>query len=293
VPVRHPGRWVGIAVLGVLAAMLVHTVVTNPRFGWSLVWYYFRSTPVVEGLVVTIWLTVAAMVIGVLLGTVLALLRLSPNPVLRGSSWAFVWFFRGTPLLVQLIFWYNLSALFPRLSLGIPFGPEFVQLDANRLVTATVAALLGLGLNEGAYMSEIIRAGITSVDEGQSEAATALGMTRLRTMWEVVLPQAMRVILPPTGNETINMLKTTSLVSVVAVGDLLHSTQLIIARTYQTMPLLIMASLWYIVLTSVFSVGQYYLERHYTRGHSRSAPLTLRQQVRANLGLRRRPGGAR
>ena len=294
VPLRHPGRWVGVAVIAVLAAMLVHTIVTNPRFGWETVWYYFRSTPVLEGLLVTIWLTIAAMVIGVVLGTVLALMRLSPNPVLRGSSAAFTWFFRGTPLLVQLIFWYNLAALFPTLSLGIPFGPEFVQLDANRLITATVAALLGLGLNEGAYMAEIIRAGISSVDEGQSEAASALGMTRLRTMREVVLPQAMRVILPPTGNETINMLKTTSLVSVVTVGDLLFSTQLIIARTYQTIPLLIMASLWYIILTSVFSVGQYYLEQYYARGHSRSAPLSLRQQIRANLGLRprRRPVAA-
>jgi polar amino acid transport system permease protein len=203
------------------------------------------------------------------LGVVLAVMRLSPNPLVSGSSWLYIFFFRGTPVLVQLLFWYNIGALYPQISLGIPFGPAFVHPDANTLITAYRAAILGLGLNEGAYMAEIIRAGIISVDEGQSDAARSLGMTRLQTMRRIVLPQAMRVIIPPTGNETISMLKTTSLASAIAVPELLYAVENIFSQNFKEIPLLIDASIWYLVCTSILYVGQYYLERYYGRGSTR------------------------
>jgi polar amino acid transport system permease protein len=218
---------------------------------------------------------------------VLAIMRLSPNPLVAGFSWLYIWFFRGTPVLVQLLFWSFIAALYPKVSLGIPFGgPVLVQGSANAVITAFVAAILGLGLNEGAYMAEIVRAGFISVEEGQTEAAQSLGMTRLLTMRRIILPQAMRVIIPPTGNETISMLKTTSLVSVIAVTDLLYSVEIIYARTYQTIPLLIVASLWYLIVTSVLSFGQYYVERYYARGSSRELPDTPLQRLRRNLRIR-------
>ena len=182
----------------------------------------------------------------------------------------YIWFFRGTPVLVQILFWNNISALYPSFGLGIPLGPELGSFDANSVITPFVAALLALGLNEGAYMAEIVRAGIISVDEGQADAASALGMTRLQTMRRIVLPQAMRVIIPPTGNETISMLKTTSLVSVIATTELLYSAQLIYSENYRTIPLLIVASLWYLIITTILSIGQYFLERRYGRGASRN-----------------------
>jgi polar amino acid transport system permease protein len=193
-------------------------------------------------------------------------MRLSPNPLLSGTSWLYIWFFRGTPVLVQILFWGYISALYPRLSLGIPFGPQFVHFSANSAITPFVAGMLALGLNEGAYMAEIVRAGIISVEEGQTEAAQSLGMTRLQTMRRIVLPQAMRVIVPPTGNETISMLKTTSLVVVIAYFELTVAVQTIYSRTFQTIPLLIVAALWYLALTSVLSVGQMFIERRFGRG---------------------------
>jgi polar amino acid transport system permease protein len=202
-------------------------------------------------------------------------MRLSPNPLVAGASGFYIWFFRGTPVLVQILFWFNISALYPSFSLGIPFGPQFAHFNAATVITPFIAGMLALGLNEGAYMAEIVRAGIISVDEGQAEAAQALGMTRLLTMRRIVLPQAMRVIIPPTGNETISMLKTTSLVSVIAVTELTYSVQLIYAVNYQTIPLLLVASIWYLSVTTVLSIGQYYLERHFGRGTSRSLPASM------------------
>jgi polar amino acid transport system permease protein len=210
-------------------------------------------------------------------------MRLSPNPLLSNVAYGYIWFFRGTPVLVQLIFWFNLAVLVPNISLGIPFGPTFVSWDTNSVITPFVAALLGLGLNEAAYMAEISRAGIQSVDEGQVEASSALGMSRAQTMRRIVLPQAMRVIIPPTGNEVISMLKTTSLVSVVAMPELFYNTQQIYARTYQTIPLLIVASIWYLILTSVLTTGQFYIERHYGRGSSNEKPPTFWQRLRRNV----------
>jgi polar amino acid transport system permease protein len=291
VPVRHPGRWIAAVILVVVAASVLRSIVTNTGpnkgFQWTWVGHYLFDSRILHGVLATIWLTLLAMVIGIVLGVVLAIMRQSPNPIVSGSSWLYIWFFRGTPLLVQLLFWFNIAAVYPRISLGIPFvGVEFLHGSANSVVTTFVAALLGLGLNEGAYMAEIVRAGIISVNEGQAEAAQSLGMTRFQTMRRIVLPQAMRVIIPPTGNETISMLKTTSLVSVIAYTELLYSVQLIYSVNYQVIPLLIVASLWYLIVTTVLSIGQYYIERHYGRGASRNVKLTPLQRLRAGLAIR-------
>lgn len=270
-PVPHPGRWVATAVLLVLAAMLAHGMVTAPGYGWGVVSRYFFSPVILSGLRLTAVLTVIAMAVGITVGILLAVMRLSVSPLVVNLSRLYIWFFRGTPLLVQLIFWYNLAALYPHLSLGIPFGPAFVSASANKLVTPLTAAIIGLGLNEGAYMAEIVRSGILSVDAGQTQAARALGMTHRLLLRRIVLPQAMRVVIPPTGNELIGMLKNTSLVSVIALAELLYSAQIVYSRNFETIPLLIVASLWYLILTSICSVGQVYLERYFGRGR---VPLT-------------------
>ena len=264
----------------VLAATVAQAVVTNPLFEWNVVGQYFFSDQVIHGLYATLELTVVAMVIGIVLGVVLAVMRLSPNPLVSGASWMYIWFLRGTPVLVQIYFWNFFSALFPVIGLGIPFGPTFVHASANSLIVPFVAAILGLGLNEAAYMAEIVRAGIISVDPGQTEAASALGMTRLQTMRRIVLPQAMRVIVPPTGNETISMLKTTSLVSVIAYPELLYSVQTIYNRTFQIIPLLMVAVIWYLAVTTVLTIGQFYIERYFARGTAHELPPTPLQRLR-------------
>jgi polar amino acid transport system permease protein len=265
-----------------VVAVVVNSMATNSRFQWSIVRHYLFSPRILRGLELTLELTVVAMAIGIVLGVVLAVMRLSPNPLVSSASWVYIWIFRGTPVFVQILFWYNITALYPRLGLGIPFGgPVFVHVNANTLITPFVAGILALGLNEAAYMAEIVRAGILSVDEGQTEAAYALGMTRLKTLRRIVLPQAMRVIVPPTGNETISMLKTSSLVSAIAVTELLYSAQLIYSVNYRTIQLLIVASIWYLVVTTVLSIGQYYVERRFRRGSSRSLPPTPFQRLRA------------
>jgi len=252
--------------------------------------------------VLTLELTVAAMAAGIVLGVLLAVMRLSPNPLVAGASGFYIWLFRGTPVLVQLLFWNFIAALYPEISIGVPFGgPELFSIEANSAITPFVAALLGLGLNEGAYMAEIVRAGILSVDEGQHQAAHSLGMSRLQTMRRIVLPQAMRVIIPPTGNETISMLKTTSLVSVIATTELLYAAQLIYSENYRTIPLLIVASIWYLAMTTVLSIGQWFLERRFGRGTSRQEPVGPWERVKRivvprhaepAIGPERNPGGA-
>lgn len=292
VPVRHPGRWVAAAVVALLTAMLIHSLafsdtyrggVHQSRYQWDVVGQFFTSRAVLAGLEVTLELTAIAMAIGIVLGVIGASMRLSPNPIVSGASWLYIWFFRGTPVLVQLVFWYDISYLYPTLTLGIPFGPTFFHYSANAVITTFVAAIVGLGLNEGAYMSEIVRAGILSVEEGQTEAAQALGMTRLQVMRKIVLPQAMRVIIPVTGNETISMLKTSSLASVITVTELFYSTDLISARNYAVVPLLVVASLWYLIVTTVLTVGQYYVERHFAKGALRELPPTPLQKLRRRV----------
>lgn len=291
VPLRHPWRWVASAVILVLTAMLVNTLlfshverggVREGRFQWQVVGHYLFARPVLRGAVITLELTVIAMVVGIVLGTLLAVMRLSASRLISTSAWLYLWFFRGTPLLVQLTFWYTgISYLYQHLTLGVPFGAALVTFNSNTLITAFVAAALGLSFNEGAYMAEIVRAGIISVDPGQVEAAQSLGMRKNQTMIRIVLPQAMRVIIPPTGNETISMLKSTSLASTIAVADLFQATQNISNANYQVIPLLLVACIWYLFFTSVLMVGQYYIERYYARGATRSLPPTPWQRVRS------------
>ena len=286
VPVRHPGRWIGAAVVALIAASLIRSAIDNPNFHWDVVGDYLFDQRILDGVVKTIELTVLGMVIGIVLGVLLAVMRLSPNFLIRGASWFYIWVFRGTPLIVQILFWNFIAALYPTIDLGIPFGPSFIHLNANDFITLFLAGTLALGLNEGAYMAEIVRAGIISVEEGQTEAAKALGMTPGQTLRHIVLPQAMRVIIPPTGNETISMLKNSSLVSVIALAELLYSAQLIYSQNFQQIPLLLVVSIWYLAMTSVLAVGQFFLERHYGRGRMRDEPITLFDQIRSGWSAR-------
>jgi polar amino acid transport system permease protein len=267
VPLRHPVRLAIAILILILAVGAAWSVALNPRYHWNVVFQYLFAPQILSGAALTLGLTIVAMVIGVLLGTALAIMRLSANPILSVIARAYIWFFRGTPVLVQLIFWYNIAALYPVIALGLPWGgPSIVIGSANVLIAPITAAILGLSLNEAAYMAEIIRSGIASVDKGQHDAARALGMSGSLVMRRIVLPQAMRVVLPPTGNEVISMLKGTSLVSVLAIFDLLYAAQTIYAGNYQTIPLLIVASLWYLLMTSVLTFFQGKLERRYGRG---------------------------
>jgi polar amino acid transport system permease protein len=276
--VRRPGRWIAAFIVLVIAASIIRAIVSNPNFQWGEVWHYMSDPQILHGVVATIYLTVASMAIGIVLGVILAIMRLSPNPIMSGASWLYIYFFRGTPVLVQIIFWFNIAALFPHIDLGVPFGPALIHADGNKIITTLVASLLALGLNEGAYMAEIVRAGIVSVPEGQSEAAASLGMNRLQIMRHIVLPQAMRVILPPTGNETISMLKSSSLVYVIGFAELMYETTQIYAQNFQPIPLLITASLWYLIMTSVAYVGQYFLERKFGQGFSRAQRASIMER---------------
>ncbi|MFF1260054.1 amino acid ABC transporter permease [Streptomyces sp. NPDC058321] len=260
--VRRPrtGQWLAAAVVLALLALAAHSVIRNDAFQWGVVADYFTSASVLRGLGLTLWLTALVMVLGFALGTLLAVMRLSANPVLRAVSWGYVWLFRSMPILVQLLFWFNIGALYPHI-LGIRtvdlFGPVTV-------------AIIGLTLHEAAYAAEVVRGGILSVDRGQIEAAQALGLSRFRRWRRIILPQAMRSIVPPAGNMLIGTLKGTSIVSVIAVQDLLYSVQLVYHRTYQVIPMLLVATIWYVVVTSLLSAGQFYVERHYARGSERT-----------------------
>lgn len=276
IPLRHPWRWVGAAVVLVLAALFIYGAATNPAYGWDTYLKYLFDERVSEAAWNTLQLTIYSMMLGLTLGVALAVMRLSPNPVFQSVAWVYLWIFRGTPVYVQLVFWGLFPTLYQHIQLGIPFGPSFFHLNLQGLSIAFVLAFVGLGLNEAAYMAEIIRAGISSVPEGQVEASTALGMSWSMTMRRTVLPQAMRVIIPPTGNEVISMLKTTSLVTAVPYTlELYTRTRDISAVIFQPIPLLMVAATWYLVITSVLMVGQFYLERYFSRGASRK--LTTKQ----------------
>jgi polar amino acid transport system permease protein len=263
VPRQHWGRWaVGTAAVA-LFAWLVVVVVFNDNIRWNRVAEYLFDGRILDGVVVTIWISVLATVVGLALGVVLAVMKLSVNPVLRWLSTLYIGFFRGTPVLVQLIFWYNLAFLFPYLTLQVPFTQIGVRWDTNDVMTGFTAAMLGLGLNLAAYFAETVRAGIQAVDRGQTEAAMAGGMTSLQTMRIIVLPQALRIIIPPTGNEFISMLKTTSLIIVVAGDDLMTKTSQIYKQNNLIIELLIVASVWYMVLTAIATFLQSRLERRF------------------------------
>lgn len=266
VPVRHPARWVATALVLLLAVAVGRSAVANPNFQWSVVAGYVFDQRILSGLRTTLLLTAVSMSIAFALGLALAIMRLSPSPFLRSASWAYIWTFRGVPLLVQLLFWFNLSALFPRLSIGIPFGPSLYSVDANQIITTWVAAVLGLALCEAAYMAEIIRAGFVSVHYGQIEAAEALGMRRSQLLRRIMIPQALRVIVPPTGNETISMLKYSAIVSVIALPELLYSGQLIYSQTFEVIPVLIVVSLWYVVVVAALTIVQSQIEKRLSAG---------------------------
>ncbi|MCW2709377.1 MAG: His/Glu/Gln/Arg/opine family amino transporter, permease, region [Frankiales bacterium] len=276
VPVRHWGRWVGALVVVALFALLVRAFV-GADIHYGVTRKYFTAHVILVGVWHTLLISVLAQAMGIALGVVAAVMRQSGNPVMSGVGWFYVWLFRGTPLLLQLILWFNLAALFPTISI-----PGVWHTDTNSAITPFVAALLGLGINEGAYMAEIVRAGIGSVDQGQTEASHALGMTQGLTLRRVILPQAMRVIIPPTGNEFVNMLKSSSLASAAQYTELLRVTQTVAGSNLELIPMLFVAAIWYLILTSVFSIGQYYLERRFARGAQRELPPTpLRRVMRA------------
>jgi polar amino acid transport system permease protein len=282
VPVRRPGRWIAAFIVLVCSASFIRFVIEDSAMEWHVVGKYLFDSLVLDAVVRVFYMTALAMLIGVILGVILAMMRLSPNPILKAASWIYIFFFRGTPLLVQVLFWYNIAALFPAphhlIDIGIPFGPALIHPNADVLITTFVATLLALSFNEGAYMAEIVRAGIISVPEGQSEAGASLGMGRTQIMRRIVLPQAMRVILPPTGNELISMLKNTSLASVIGYAELLYVTSDISATNYKVIQLLIVASIWYLALTSIAYVGQYFLERKFGQGFSRAEQATMKER---------------
>lgn len=267
---RPRPRWGRLAANAVVALLLLQALVfaaTHPRFEWAVVAEFFTAPAVLRGLAMSVVLTAAGMAIGTVIGIALALLKLSDWAAGRWFAHGYTWLFRGTPLLIQLLAWYNLAYLIPTISIGIPLGPTLASWDTNELISPFTAALLGLALNEGAYMAEIMRAGFLAVDPGQRDAARALGFTPAKTFRRIVFPQAMRIVLPPAGSQVIGMLKGTSLVSVIAITDLLFSVQTIYNRNFKVVPLLIVAVLWYLAVFTLLSLLQHRLERHFSRGH--------------------------
>ncbi|HUH54037.1 MAG TPA: amino acid ABC transporter permease [Microbacteriaceae bacterium] len=272
---KRPGRVVFATILLFGGVMFLYDAAFNrPNFEWPVVGQYLFDSRIISAVGYTLLLTVYSMVIGIVLGVILAVMRLSPNPVVKSVSWVYLWFFRGTPIYVQLTFWGLFSTIYPKIGLGLPFIKPAFEIETDMFLTAFTLAILGLALNEAAYMAEIVRAGLLAVDSGQEEAAVALGLGWWHTMTRVVLPQSMRVIIPPTGNQVISMLKTTSLVNAVPFTlELFMRQKDIAAVSYKPVPMLIVASIWYLVVTSVLMVGQYYLEKHFSRGHG------VRQEV--------------
>ncbi|NVM96564.1 amino acid ABC transporter permease [Arthrobacter sp. AETb3-4] len=267
IPLRHPWRVLVAVVLVLMLAVFVLDAAQREDFGWADVGKYVFDKRISQAALVTLQLTVYAMVIAIVLGLLLAIMRLSPNPVVKSVAWLYIWIFRGTPVYVQLVFWGIVSLIYPVLTIGVPFMAPWVSFHNDIFTNLFVTAVIGLALNEAAYMSEIVRAGLLSVDEGQEEASRALAMSWGQTMRFVVVPQAMRIIIPPTGNEVISMLKTTSLVAAIPLSiDLYGVSRGISAVTFTPVPLLIVASLWYLLFTSVLMVGQHFIEKRFARG---------------------------
>ncbi|MFD1274778.1 amino acid ABC transporter permease [Streptomyces kaempferi] len=283
-PLRRPGRWIVSAVVLVLVAQVVHGLATNPFFQWDRFQYWFLRPTILDGLLITLEVTLYSAVSGLLGGILLALARLSRSPVLRAVSWVYIWLFRSVPLIVVLLFLYNFSALYRTLSLGVPFGPAFLTFDESRLATDMVVAVVGLSLNEAAYAAEVVRGGILSVDQGQHEAASALGLPKGYQFTRIVFPQALRSITPNYVNQLIGLIKGTSLVFYVSLLDLFGSVQSM-GSTYpgDIVPLLLVATVWYLILTSVVSVVQFYVERYYSRGALRTLPPTPLRRLRTGL----------
>ncbi|MFE2638082.1 amino acid ABC transporter permease [Streptomyces scopuliridis] len=280
VPARHYWRWVaGVAAL-VVVAQFSHGLVTNPGWDWDTFFLYLSADTVLKAVWVTLQLTVYGTALGFALGVVLAFMRLSRSVILQTVAWTYIWAFRSIPLIVQLLFWFNLAYLYKELGVGIPFGPVLWSFDTMNLVSALSAAVIGLALHQAAYAAEIVRGGIISVDAGQLEAAAALGIPRLRQLRRILLPQAMRGILPNAANEVISLFKGTSIVSVMAIGELFYQVQVIYGRNGRVVPLLMVATAWYILLTTLLTIAQYYVERHFARGAERTPPPTPLQRAR-------------
>ena len=288
VPRRHYGIWIGTALALLVAVAIIRALATNPAFDWNVAFGYLFHPSIMRGLGNTLLLTVVIMACAIVIGTVIAIMRVSPSTVLQSFASAYVWFFRGVPALIQLIFWFNLSLLFRTVSLSLPVVGTIFSVKTNDVMTPFVAAVVALSLCEAGYLAEIIRAGIKSVPHGQSEAAGALGMSYRHVLWRIILPQAMRFIVPPTGNEAISLLKMTSLVTFIAVDDLFYTAQSIYARTFETIPLLIVVAFWYLFVVTVMSFGQHFIEQYYGRSDRREDNLIDR--LLRNTGLLRHPG---
>lgn len=269
VPVRHPWRWAAVVVTAVLVAQFAHGLVTNPGWEWDVFADFFATETILKAVWVTLQLTFYGTALGFALGIVLAFMRLSASPFLKAVAFTYIWAFRSIPLIVQLLFWFNLTYLYQELDFGVPFGPGLFSFDTAGLVGAMSAAVLGLALHQAAYAAEIVRGGVLAVDSGQLEAAAALGIPRLRQLRRIVLPQAMRSILPGAANEIISLFKGTSIVSVMAIGELFYQTQVIYGRNGRVVPLLMVATVWYIILTTALSILQHYVERHFAKGATR------------------------
>ena len=280
-PLRHPGRWIAAVIIGVVALGWVTSLWGNSNIDHPTVAHFLFSDSILQGVLLTVILTVCSMILATVLAVVLAVMRLSHNPVLRFVASIYVWFFRGTPLLVQIVFWGYLGLLYQNLAIGVPYTSiTFLSAPTSSIVTPFVAGVLALGLNEAAYASEIVRSGLLSVDPGHVEAAYSLGMTPGYSLRRIVLPQAMRVIIPPMGNETISMLKNSALLELIAVQELYTRASEISAQNLRQVELLIVVSAWYLFLTTVLSVPQYYLERRFGRGTSIALPLTPWQKAK-------------
>ncbi|MEK6437713.1 amino acid ABC transporter permease [Pseudonocardia sp. T1-2H] len=288
VQARHPWRWVATAVVVVLVAMALHALVTNAAWDWATVGQYLFAPSIIRAVLLTLQLTVLGIVVGFVLGTVLAVMRLSPNPLLRSVSWTYIWIFRSVPLILQLLFWYNLALLYDSISFGVPFGPALFEIGAMDLVGPVTAAVLGLALHQAAYAAEVVRSGFLGIDQGQLEAAAALGIPRWRRFRRIQLPQAMRTIVPTAANELIGLVKGTSVVYIMALSELFYQVQVIYTRTGRVIPMLLVAAVWYLVLTTVLSIGQFYVERHYAKGALRVLPPTPLQRLRATFARFRR-----
>jgi polar amino acid transport system permease protein len=287
---RHPGQWIATLAILVVVVSVGHTVATNKELGWSTVGHFMLQKQILKGLWMTLELSIVSQAIAVAIGFVLALMRQSTNPVLSRSAWTYIFLFRGTPLLVQLLFWFNLAIVFPRLAIGVPFTSISVSGPTNHIITGFLASILALGLHEGAYAAELFRSGIVSVPTGQVDAALSIGLTRRAAMRRIVLPQTVRVVIPPIGNQFIGMLKASSLVSVIGGNELLTRAENIYSVNFKILALLIVASLWYLILTSIATVGQHYLEgamAHDRVGGNRDVGRSLRQRLRSNLVPRR------
>ncbi|WP_167138631.1 amino acid ABC transporter permease [Diaminobutyricimonas sp. TR449] len=286
---RHPWRnfFAVILIIGLL--LFIIDAAQREAYGWGTFAQYLFDQRIAQAAVNTLLLTIYSMVIAIVLGVILAVMRLSPNPVVKSVSWLYLWIFRGTPVYVQLVFWGLLATIYGTIDIGIPFTAPWVSFETSETIDVFWLAVIGLSLNEAAYMAEIVRAGILSVDEGQNEAATALGMSWLQTMRRVVIPQAMRIIIPPTGNEVISMLKTTSLVAAIPFSfDLYGRQRDISAAIFDPIPLLLVASAWYLFFTSILMVGQYFLEKRFSRGVGQARP-DKKAEVIAPIG--ENPGG--